>query len=124
MPRKQNTRKNANHNKKSRFNRKSNRKINKKTRTRKNKSMKKKGKMLKMRGGAIPFSEISTLWDKTLYQFQEFSSPFFDKPTAVAGNASSANPGVTNQFNRVSANSSTTQSPDIKAITERSFSSS
>ena len=125
MPGKRKTRKTRNsaNPKKSRVHKK----VNSKSQTRRKRhDKKKKGKMskkrtLKMRGGAIPFSELSTLWDKTLYQFQEFSNPFFDKPDAVAGNASSTDPGVTNQFNRVSAKADNISSPDIKGIAERHF---
>lgn len=84
----------------------------------------KKGKVV-MKGGGIPFSEVSTLWDKTMFQFGEFSSPFLDKNMSVAGNAASNNPSVTHQFDRVntpSANGSNmVNTPDIGTITRQAF---
>lgn len=85
----------------------------------------KKRKNLSMKGGGIPFSEVSTLWDKTMFQFQEFSSPFFDKNMSVAGNAASNNPSVTHQFDRVHTPSGTgsamVNTPDIGTITNQAF---
>ena len=83
---------------------------------------KKGGKML-MKGGGIPFSEVSTLWDKTMFQFKEFSSPFFDKNMSVAGNAASNNPSVTHQFDRVNtpSGSNMVNTPDIGTITRQAF---
>lgn len=85
-------------------------------------TQKKKGKVL-MKGGGIPFSEVSTLWDKTMFQFKEFSSPFFDKNMSVAGNVASNNPTVTHQFDRVNTPSGSTMvnTPDIGSITKQAF---
>lgn len=85
----------------------------------------KKRKKMLMKGGGIPFSEVSTLWDKTMFQFQDFSSPFFDKNMSVAGNAASNNPSVTHQFDRVHTPSGTgsamVNTPDIGTITNQAF---
>ena len=83
---------------------------------------KKRGNLL-MKGGGIPFSEVSTLWDKTMFQFQEFSSPFFDKNMSVAGNPASNNPSVTHQFDRVNtpSGSNMVNTPDIGTITRQAF---
>ena len=87
----------------------------------KNKSRRRNRKTIKMKGGSQPFFGIGYLYDKMVYNMQEFAKPLLNSVPPVPNNPTSVNPDISHQFDRISTKPYDTIGPDIKSITEQAF---
>lgn len=90
-------------------------------RQKQNKSLRKN-----MKGGAIPFSEITEVYDNIKHSFNDTIDVFKDNPTTVHNNPikHSINPSVSNQFQSTSlTNRFSYNLPDLKSIYDGAYSS-
>ena len=77
-----------------------------------------------MKGGAIPFSEISEVYDNLKYNVTEAVDIFRDNPTSAPNNpeSSNVNPSVDKQFIRTEAISEGHHAPNIGRIYDSAYS--
>ena len=113
-------------NKTRRFNKKEN--TLRKQKRRQRKTDKKQNKTLRknMKGGAIPFSEITEVYDNIKHSFNDAIDVFKDTPASVPSNPTSSNidPNVSKQFLTTAAsNNSSYNVPDLKGIYDTAYSS-
>ena len=120
-------------NKTRRFNKKENtlrkqkrkqRKTDKKQKRRRRQKQNKTLRKNNMKGGAIPFSEISEVYGNLKHSFHDAVGVFKDTPASVPANPTSSNidPNVSKQFLRTaSSNNSSYNVPDLKGIYESAY---
>lgn len=82
-------------------------------RQKQNKSLRKN-----MKGGAIPFSEITEVYDNLKHSFHDAIDVFKDTPASVPANPTSSNidPSVSKQFLNNKYNIASYDAPDLKSI--------
>ena len=95
-----------------------NKKTSRKYGKKQNRKINKRNLRKTMKGGAIPFSEITEVYDNVKHSFNEAIDVFKDTPASVPNNPTSSNisPSVDKQFLRTEAVSQQYQAPDIKSI--------
>ena len=78
-----------------------------------------------MKGGAIPFSEITEVYDNLKHSLNDAVDVFKDTPATVPANPTSSNvdPNVSKQFLRTqaSSNNSSYNVPDLKGIYDSAY---
>ena len=87
----------------------------------KTKSRQRNRKTMKMKGGTQPFFGIGYLYDKMVYNMQEFAKPLLNSVPPVPNNPLSVNPDIAHQFDRIDTKPYDTIGPDIKSITNQAF---
>lgn len=101
--------------------RKTDKKQKRRRRQKQNKTLRKKN----MKGGAIPFSEITEVYDNLKHSFNDAIDVFKDTPASVPANPTSSNidPNVSKQFLTTAAsNNSSYNVPDLKGIYDTAYS--
>ena len=99
--------------------RKTDKKQKRRRRQKQNKTLRKT-----MKGGAIPFSEITEVYDNLKHSFHDAVDVFKDTPATVPANPTSSNvdPNVSKQFLRTaSSNNSSYNVPDLKGIYDSAY---
>ena len=78
-----------------------------------------------MKGGPVPFSEISEILQQTEYLIKESISPLLDPSTSAPSNPknSNINPNVSKQFLRTEKKEASYESPNLSGFFRRAFSS-